>query len=378
MRNQLTKFFRLNVGERRGTFAMLALSLIFIIASFTVKYLEKPDPARVDVLEKKASRFFEQVKEEAPETATTEALFAFNPNEASIEDLQHLGLPKWLAERIEKYRSKGGSFRAPADFAKIYGMPPELFEKLEPYIQLDKDPEAQPAWAKSDYKKDKVKQVHAVLVKFDPNTSTEAELIQLGLPAYTAKSILNYRSKGGFFKTPNDLKKIYSLSADQYATLEPYIQIAAAPAPATYNTAPQERKEKGSVIIDINQASAEDWQKLKGIGPTFAKKIILFRDKLGGFATTDMVKETYGLPDSVFQQIKPYLKASEVPIKLKVNSVDAQILSKHPMLDAKQAGILINYRNQHGAFKSVGDVAEALPMVSKSWLERVGPYLSFE
>ncbi|NJL77073.1 MAG: helix-hairpin-helix domain-containing protein, partial [Saprospiraceae bacterium] len=38
----------------------------------------------------------------------------------------------------------------------------------------------------------------------------------------------------------------------------------------------------------------------------YANRIVKFREALGGFASVEQVAETYQLPDSTFQKIKPF------------------------------------------------------------------------
>ncbi|MFZ9454667.1 MAG: helix-hairpin-helix domain-containing protein, partial [Bacteroidia bacterium] len=46
---------------------------------------------------------------------------------------------------------------------------------------------------------------------FNPNTVSAARLIQLGLNKKTANTMVHYREKGGRFKTPTDIFKIYGM-----------------------------------------------------------------------------------------------------------------------------------------------------------------------
>jgi hypothetical protein len=64
-----------------------------------------------------------------------------------------------------------------------------------------------------------------ILFKFDPNHASREELIKLGFPDRVANSMINYRLKGGKFKTPDDLRKIYGLSQDLANQLIPYAVI---------------------------------------------------------------------------------------------------------------------------------------------------------
>lgn len=148
------------------------------------------------------------------------------------------------------------------------------------------------------------------LFYFDPNTLDEEGFAKLGLPQKTIRILINYRSKGGYFKTPEDIRKIYGLSKPDADRLVPYIRIASSNKKqkeetryeATVEKTPHQYKK-----ININTATAEDWKAFYGIGDVLANRIVKFRNSIGGFKYIDQVAKTYGLSDSVFQNIKPYL-----------------------------------------------------------------------
>jgi DNA uptake protein ComE-like DNA-binding protein len=64
--------------------------------------------------------------------------------------------------------------------------------------------------------------------KFNPNTVSKQDLLRLGLSEKTASLLINYRSKGGVFRTAADFKKIYTLPAATYVRLEPYLTFGVA------------------------------------------------------------------------------------------------------------------------------------------------------
>ena len=129
--------------------------------------------------------------------------------------------------------------------------------------------------------------------------------------------------------------------------------------------------------IDINTATPEQWQALKGIGPAFSRRICGFRDKLGGFAYVDQVGETYGLPDSTFQRILPRLRVEQPVKRLPINQLDAAGLKAHPYLSWKYANAIIAYRGQHGAFSSAEEVAR-IRSIPAEVLKKMESYWSFE
>lgn len=214
---------------------------------------------------------------------------------------------------------------------------------------------------------------------FDPNQATKETFTRLGLSERTARTILNYRDKGGRFRKKEDLASIYTITDAEYQRLEPYIRIPAnSPSGHQRSHSPgRAPKQYENVQIDINRASAEEWQKLRGIGPGYAGRIVRFRDKLGGFASVDQVALTYGLPDSVFQQIRPQLALSPVFRFIHINSCTEEELAAHPFIHQKQARSLCLYRQNHGPFKGLEDLKQvrALPDTT---LQKLIPYISFE
>ncbi len=160
----------------------------------------------------------------------------------------------------------------------------------------------------------KQKNTQVKLFPFDPNTLDEQGFKQLGLSDKVIHTIINYRSKGGYFKAPQDIKKIYGLSSTDAERLIPYIEIASAAKNNNYKNDVKQNENEPAVsdtnyyhTININTATAEEWKTLPGIGDVIANRIVKFRNSMGGFKSVDDVKKTYGLSDSTFNIIRPYL-----------------------------------------------------------------------
>ncbi len=218
-----------------------------------------------------------------------------------------------------------------------------------------------------------------VLFYFDPNTLSEAGWKKLGLKDKTIITIKNYLSKGGMFKQPADIKKIWGLHEDQVAQLLPYVRIEQTISTARPANAPLYEKKgyanKSITVIDINNADSSVYISLPGIGPGYAKRIIKFRDKLGGFYKIDQVSETFGLPDSTFQKIKNYLQVSGENIKrININTATLDELKEHPYIRYQLANAIIQYRTQHGNFESVEDIKKIM-LVTDELFVKLSPYL---
>ena len=146
---------------------------------------------------------------------------------------------------------------------------------------------------------------------FDPNAATASEWQRLGLSQRTTRTILNYRSKGGRFYKPEDLKKIWGLDPAFFESVKDYIRIPEPPSRWQQNSEKTfTRPERKIADVDINTADSAAWRQLPGIGPAYSARIVKFREKLGGFHSIEQVSETYGLPDSTFEKIKSHLKLS--------------------------------------------------------------------
>ncbi len=224
------------------------------------------------------------------------------------------------------------------------------------------------------------------LFYFNPNELSAEGWEKLGVKPKTINTIINYRNKGGKFRTAEDLKKIYGLSETDYAAIAPYVQIAkqqdntntTSSITPTYNnektTYPTYTK-KSYHNIDINLSDTTTYISLPGIGSALAKRIVNFRDKLGGFYRVEQVGETYGVPDSTFQKIKPYLQANPAAIKkLNINSATFETLRDHPYIKSAIAKSIIAYRQQHGLFKNIDELKNIMSIDANAF-EKIKHYV---
>lgn len=219
------------------------------------------------------------------------------------------------------------------------------------------------------------------LFYFDPNTATAADWQKLGLRDKTIATIHNYISKGGRFYKPEDIGKIWGLRPDEVQRLLPYVEIAAKennyPA-KNYEAKTYDRPKKIYSIIDVNTADTAALIALPGIGSKLAQRIINFRDKLGGFYKTAQVAETFGLPDSTFQNIKERITVSNTGIKqFNINTATVDEMKGHPYIRYNIANAIVQYRAQHGNFASV-EAVKNIMLVTDELFNKASPYLTVQ
>ncbi|HEY0057808.1 MAG TPA: helix-hairpin-helix domain-containing protein [Flavisolibacter sp.] len=221
----------------------------------------------------------------------------------------------------------------------------------------------------------------AELFVFDPNTLPAEGWQRLGLSGRTANTIVKYRNKGGKFYQAEDVKKIWGLPKGFYERVAPFIRTGGEERRrdrTTYPAKQYEDRRAPAGIQNINTADTSAFIALPGIGQKLAARIVAFRDKLGGFTSVEQVKETYGLSDSTFQIIRPYLKVDEAGIKkLNLNSCTRDELKTHPYFKWNLANAIISYRDQHGPFKTVQELKKIM-LIDEATYEKIKGYVAVD
>lgn len=138
----------------------------------------------------------------------------------------------------------------------------------------------------------------------------------------------------------------------------------------------EEKKPPVLIILDINNASAPEWQQLKGIGDVFSQRIVSYRTRLGGFYKIEQIKEVYGISDTLFLTIRKQLRIKETqPRQLKINHAELEELQGHPYITKTLAKQIIGYREKVKPFESVEEVKKLYAM-NDSLYNKLFPYLT--
>ena len=396
MKNTFKEYFYYTNTERNGLILLIGLSLFFLLLPFLFDLFHSNGKTDFNVFEKELASFENVIHSKVSNTSSesllvsepinTKAYKAINPNLATKEDFSQLDLSDKVVQTILNFRKKGGTFYKKEDLQKIYGLSQNDYQRIKDWLIIpnqtkDKTPKA--SNVSEDYSKN-VKKLK--LAFFNPNLANQDEFDQLGMSKKTIKIIFNYRNKGGSFYKKKDLLKIYGMDTTLYQQLEPYILLDKNNNTITKDTF-QNRKSKFTpkstpakkplAIIDINQSTVQDWEQIRGLGNYYSKKIVAFREKLGGFSSIDQVNDTYGIKDSLFQEFKSQLVFSPIFRPIPINKISAEDLNKHPYISKKQARIISNFRNNHGAFANIDDLKK-IKALNTETMEKITPYLSFE
>lgn len=231
MKHSWKDFFYYSKGDRIALWILLTiviavfsgLSGYFISDILRSKELSEEDRKTYRDIQYAVERRKKQMQERTPyyyHTPEGKAaeLFYFDPNLADSTQFLRLGLRPYIVRNIYKYRAKGGVFRKPDDFAKLYGLDSELFERIRPYIRIGgkvakEDSlrrENERLWAERRDSVSRLKQEkYEAGVVLDLNTADTTELKKIpGIGSNYASKIIRYRDQLGGYVSVNQLKEI--------------------------------------------------------------------------------------------------------------------------------------------------------------------------
>lgn len=224
---------------------------------------------------------------------------------------------------------------------------------------------------------------------FDPNSVTEQQLMDMKFPEFGIKNLIKYRNKSGVIKSVSHFKQIWGFEKLDSVFLDsillfPKPKASRPKIKAEYSNSfklPKptfEETAKEPFRVHINQADTNQLKKLNGIGSYRAKKMVEYRDLLGGFYSVDQLDSLYWLPDSIFINIKEQLIIDSSDIRpIPVNRIHLKELVKHPYINYTQARLISNYIIEHGPLEDKADFYR-LRGLDSIYLKRLLPYLSLD
>jgi DNA uptake protein ComE-like DNA-binding protein len=225
------------------------------------------------------------------------------------------------------------------------------------------------------------------LFPFDPNTADSTQLLRLGLQPWQVRNIYRYRAAGGVYRKPRDFARLYGLTLKQYRRLEPYIQIGEENLPAErYFYAYEPIEERDTVRYPIkllpeervvlNVADTTVLRKVPGIGSHFARKIVEYRRRLGGFYKVQQLLEIEDFPETAVAFF--IIPDSTQPKRcLHLNSMGINELKRHPYVNFYQARAIVDYRRLYGNLENLQQLRLDRDFTPEA-IERLEPYVDFK
>ncbi len=362
----LKDYFAFSRGEKRGAVVLLLIIFLLILAQFIPDYIKDSHQTDFSEFESEINAFEKNKASTDNQSASEIELFEFNPNTISDLEWKKLGFNDWQIKNITKYKESGGNWKTKSDVSKIYGLDSSRYNELEPFILL---PENLNYESESNFTQNK----NIEYFDFNPNIISESDWKKLGFSDWQIKNIFKYKSKGGSWKTKGDVAKIFGLKTEEFEKLKPYILL------------PEEiektniSKNDFSKKVNINSADAKEFTHLKGIySEKYGEVIVKYRNKLGGFSNKEQLLEVWNMKKETYDSFISQVELGKISLKqLDINSLSKDELKNHPYITWNIANAIVNYREQHGNFKSVTDIKK-IHLISDEIYSKIVPYLKID
>ncbi len=298
MKTWLNNYFGFTKREYNALLALFGLIALAIVTPYMYDLFffkeegltdfDKNAIQQLSIIEKKEKdhNYFNRKEKRS---FTKGSLFTFDPNSISIQAWEKLGLSTKQAQSILNYRNKGGRFYKVEDLKKMYAISPQLFERLQPFVQIEntglQDKQKNNITIKTYPKRE--------LVIIEINNADTIKLDEIkGIGAAFARRIANYRDRlGGFYKK-EQLMEVFGLDSIKFEEIKSQIQIDVS----------MIRK------ININTADFEALKKHPYLKYKQINAIINYRKQHGNYTGIADLKKVLILSPQTIEQITPYLQ----------------------------------------------------------------------
>ena len=298
-------FFYYTKSERRAVYVLLVLIALLVVAIVVVPGpVEHSDTEVLSVDSVKRENIATQTDGWKKDSYAVKgkdipvSLMDFDPNLADSIELVRLGLPPYVVRNVIKYRQKGGRFRTPESFSRIYGLTEEKFEELKPYIRISdsfvpkpkmrKSESPQTSWKseKKDTFQRQFKYPEGTLVAVNGADTTELKKIP-GIGSGISKMIVAYRERLGGFYSLEQLAEVKFVTPEllEWFTLDEV----------------EVRK------LSINKASLEELRVHPYINYYQAKVMVEHRRKKGKITSLSQLSLYEEFTEKDLQRIFPYI-----------------------------------------------------------------------
>lgn len=331
----------------------LLLPIVVVGAWILVGALTSPNPSTASKINLKEATV-------APQ-ADTLHLVPFDPNTVTYEELRQMGIEKFVARGIVKFREGGRTYAIPEDVAIVYGISDSLYALLKPHIRIGKEyrikPKTYPSGTTSSAPKRAFRNI-----PFDPNTLTAEGFYELGcFTARQAEAMVEYRDRNGGFRSLLEFADCYLIDSALFAQMKPYITLSKTELSGTTYRSRVFKK----VPFDPNTLTAEGFYELGCFSARQAQALVEYRTRRGGFRSELEWRDCYLIDSLVWAETKDYLTLSPFPkVRIDLNSADSLTLVGVKGVGPRTAEDILLYRERLGGYFRVSQLLD-LKVVTK-------------
>lgn len=218
------------------------------------------------------------------------------------------------------------------------------------------------------------------LKPFSVNGLTDYRAYVLGLSTKTVDNYNAYRKDKNWIRTKEEFLIATKMDDTTYARIAPWLQY---PKTTFKKKAIASRKsleiKSSKENLGLNKVRAADLLKVSGIGAVLSKRIVKFREKLGGFVVQEQLYDVYGLDVEVANKVLksyPLLQAAVVN-KISLNECSLEELASLVYINKYLATEIILFRENNNGFQSLEEL-KGVRKFPVDKFDRIKLYLSLE
>lgn len=210
-----------------------------------------------------------------------------------------------------------------------------------------------------DTLKNEKKEVGYKMYPFNPNFITDFKGYKLGMKTEEIDKLLAFRKEGKFANSAEEFQKVTGISDSLLNVISPYFKFPDWVSNKKNNYKEYKSnwkefpKKEALKVLDVNNASKEDFIKIYGIGDAISDRIIAQRETLGGFVSMEQMTEIWGLSPEVVSNLNKYFTMNKIPNVKKININNASIkeLGQFYYFKFPISKNIVTYRSMNGDLK---------------------------
>ena len=198
------------------------------------------------------------------------------------------------------------------------------------------------------------KNFKATIYPFNPNFITDFKGYKLGMSVEEIDRLLAFRKQNKFVNSATEFQDVTKVSDSLLKAISPYFKF-----PDWVNSKKENyqsfakkdfRKPNNIVVLDINQATKEDFMKVYGIGDKISDRILEQKLKLGSFVSMAQMQDIWGLSPEVIEKLNTSFEIKSSPNikKININTASVRELSQFPFFKYQLAKDIVIYRTMNG------------------------------
>lgn len=216
---------------------------------------------------------------------------------------------------------------------------------------------------------------------FNPNYITDYRGYILGMNLEEIDRLHKYRAGDKWVNSAEEFQKVTGVSDSLLKIISPYFKFpewVTNPRPSQY--------QKSSVVnrsyaekTDLNKATAEELQEINGIGEVLSRRIITYRNKIGGFVNDIQLKDIYGLDYKTREKLHALFTVKSKPSieVIDINEAGLLELSEVPYIGYELAREIIDYRLLHEKINNFEELSK-IERFPGDKIDRIQLYLSID